>query len=1152
MNRAHHPGRSLLQKCQSSGVTHRVVGLLLFMIPAFGSPGAARDQSCAPQVEEEAFPPVVGARLVRALSTGGSDRYRIELRAGDFLTIELRPQGIDLGARLLAPDGTSLADVSHRQSGERVLSAISRTSGIHQLEIRALETSSVSGCYAVSIRELHVSEPRDIARMQARSVFVRGEALWAEARRDAATKALVQFQRASALWKAAADDSGQAVAFRKLGTGLHALGRPDEALRPLLESLELARRAGEAESEAAALNALARVDLDLGRMEEASTHAERALVVSRANQIQSREAEGLNVLGDIYFFSGRFVEAFDAYVKSVDLSKALSDREGEAAAMVNKGYAEVDLSRVGDAQASYQQALALWTVIGDRRGQAATLTALGHLHVAIGENERALDQYRQASALADQLGDFIGRARIQAGLGAVHLNLGEPAQAIPYYRRSAELFRAAKYPNGEATARLWLGASLSSFGQQTKALQELTRVLALARSVSDRRLEAQALEGLGRAHLALGEPRSALQRFRESRHLAGEIGNQKWEIYSLNGIAMALDRQGDHEQALTYLTEAQQIGEELKSRFASSLTLFNLARVESALDRVNQAVTDVQASLELAETLRSDVASLDLRASYVASVRDRHELEIELLMRLNERRPGEKYDVLAFDASERARARSLLDGLAQTQARITEGVAPELVERERSIRSSLNAKTQQLARIQGESGKADEASAMRHEIDLMSATHQEVEDQIRAVSPRYAGLTQPKPLSLQEVQTLVVDDQSVLLQYFLGKNRSYVWAVTAKEIDGFVLPGRKEIERRVRSYREALTAPASVPQAGQGLSSDGLVQARALGRILLGPVAGHLSRSRVLIVADGILHLLPFAALPDPRTLVSARPDTVPLITRHEVVNLPSASTLALVRGTWHQERRWSKTARIFADPVFTADDPRITKGKAVTTAGVNSVESRMGTADSLKRALRDVGGPGTTAVPRLLATRREARDIARLVPGVDVALDFDANRAMAMSPRLADYRVIHFATHGLIDNNHPESSGIVLSLYDAKGQAQNGFLRLHDIYNLNLPVDLVVLSACSTALGKEVVGEGLIGLVRGFMYAGSRRVLASLWKVDDEATGELMMEFYRAMFERKLPPAAALQAAQIEMRKSGRWAHPFYWAGFVLQGEWK
>ena len=207
---------------------------------------------------------------------------------------------------------------------------------------------------------------------------------------------------------------------------------------------------------------------------------------------------------------------------------------------------------------------------------------------------------------------------------------------------------------------------------------------------------------------------------------------------------------------------------------------------------------------------------------------------------------------------------------------------------------------------------------------------------------------------------------------------------------------------------------------------------------------------------------------------------------------------------------------------------------------------------DSLKRALRDLGGPGTAGVPRLLESRREARDIAALRPDVDVALDFEANRETAMSSTLADYRVIHFATHGIIDNDHPELSGIVLSLFNEKGEPQDGFLRLHDIYNLKLPVDLVVLSACSTALGREIVGEGLIGLVRGFMYAGSRRVLASLWKVDDEATSELMTRFYRAMFEKRLTPSAALQAAQIELQKTRRWAHPFYWAGFVLQGEWK
>ncbi len=522
-------------------------------------------------------------------------------------------------------------------------------------------------------------------------------------------------------------------------------------------------------------------------------------------------------------------------------------------------------------------------------------------------------------------------------------------------------------------------------------------------------------------------------------------------------------------------------------------------------------------------------------------------------MRLSERSTDGKYEVLAFDASERARARSFLDGLAEMRAGITEGVAPELLEREQSISRSLNAKAQQLMRVESESVKADEAGPLRREINAMTATHREVEAQIRAESPRYAGLTQPKPLTVHEVQTLVADDQSVLLQYFLGKSRSYVWAVTPHEIEGFVLPARAEFEQRVRSYRDALTAPARATLSAHEPLSDHLDEALALSRMLLGPVAAYLSHPRLLIVSDGILHLLPFSALPDPRTITSQTRAAVPLIAEHELVYLPSASTLALVRGTWNQERRWPKAARVFADPVFEADDPRI--GVAARTVGASrgSTTSHLAEpAEPLKRALRDIGGLGPAGVPRLLESRREARDIAALAPDVDVALDFAANRESAMSATLADYRVIHFATHGIIDNDHPDLSGVVLSLFNEKGERQDGFLRLHDIYNLKLPVDLVVLSACSTALGKEIVGEGLIGLVRGFMYAGSRRVLASLWKVDDEATSELMTRFYRALFEKGLAPSAALQAAQVELLKTKRWSHPFYWAGFVLQGEWK
>ena len=147
----------------------------------------------------------------------------------------------------------------------------------------------------------------------------------------------------------------------------------------------------------------------------------------------------------------------------------------------------------------------------------------------------------------------------------------------------------------------------------------------------------------------------------------------------------------------------------------------------------------------------------------------------------------------------------------------------------------------------------------------------------------------------------------------------------------------------------------------------------------------------------------------------------------------------------------------------------------------------------------------------------------------------------------------MHFATHGLLNSIHPELSGVVLSLVNKRGEAQDGFLRLNEIYSLKLPVELVVLSACQTGLGKEIRGEGLVGLTRGFMYAGSPRVMASLWKVDDKATSELMKSFYQGMLgSRHLSPAGALRAAQIEMLKQKRWQSPFYWAAFGLQGEWR
>jgi CHAT domain-containing protein len=313
--------------------------------------------------------------------------------------------------------------------------------------------------------------------------------------------------------------------------------------------------------------------------------------------------------------------------------------------------------------------------------------------------------------------------------------------------------------------------------------------------------------------------------------------------------------------------------------------------------------------------------------------------------------------------------------------------------------------------------------------------------------------------------------------------------------------------------------------------------ASQLSGVLLGPVAADMAGKRIVVVADGALQFLPFAALPMP-----GGGEPVPLIAEHEVVNLPSASALAVLRRETAGRAVPAGTVAVLADPVFEHDDPRVRAAiRALGTAGPQP---------------QPVGpARGTTfRLARLPATRLEADAVIEAAgPGTPATwLGFDASRHTAMGPDLSRFRIVHVATHGVFDDDNPGMSGIMLSMFDERGRAQDGFLRLHDIYELHLPADLVVLSACNTALGRQLSGEGLVGSVRGFMYAGAKRVVASLWKVDDDATGELMRRFYGGMFKGHLSPAAALRAAQVAVWRQPRWKAPFFWAAFTLQGEWK
>jgi CHAT domain-containing protein/Tfp pilus assembly protein PilF len=504
---------------------------------------------------------------------------------------------------------------------------------------------------------------------------------------------------------------------------------------------------------------------------------------------------------------------------------------------------------------------------------------------------------------------------------------------------------------------------------------------------------------------------------------------------------------------------------------------------------------------------------------------------------------------VAFEVLEGSRARTLFEMLEQAQVDTERGADPAIRERARKLRRLLNAKTEYRIRLVGGAGSDQQLALVDKEIEELLLKYQQVESQLRSSSPAYAALTQPRKLGVFEIQSLL-DANSLLLEYSLGEERSYVWAVTGKSLRAYVLPKRGEIEAAAQRVYDLLALKNRIAnkegEDGANTAERKYVEAaNELSEMVIGPVAHLLTGKRLLIVSDGALQYIPFAALPMPGN----RAGLVPLIVKHEIINLPSASVLAELRQQKIGRSPAPMAVAVLADPIFDLTDERLKKFHLQKSSSSRWDSNVIRSARDL-----DTTREAKPYLSRLLYTRNEADAVMAVTPpgkGM-LAVDFDASRAVATNPALAKYRIVHFATHGIIDDRHPELSGLVLSLVNKQGKPQDGFLKLQDIYSMRLPVDLVVLSGCETGLGEQISGEGLLSLTRGFMYAGAIRVVASLWSVSDVATASLMADFYRAMERDGMRPAAALRAAQIQMWKQKQWSSPYYWAAFQIQGEWK
>ena len=785
----------------------------------------------------------------------------------------------------------------------------------------------------------------------------------------------------------------------------------------------------------------------------------------------------------------------------------------------------------------YDLALDLWRQQSNVQKQVGVLTKLSYVDVRTGDWMNAVSYLTQAQSLVDEH-DFARLARIASGLGALFNESGLSESALIQFQRALTYFQQSQEEErGYNRVLLHIGYTHFLLGNYSAALTNLQQALTNFESAPTRRESdiAECHEYFGQVYFALGQYQVALQYLEPTLAFYKKDLDLQQAARVEGLIGRIYEQQGSFSKARQSYLEASQMFREQSNQMDDASVRFALGRLELNNGNYDTAEGYLRESIEQTENVWHDLSTRVFAAAFSAQVHERYEAYIECLMRKHKSQRSGRAEVLAFEASELARARSLAQLLRETQTTALAGVAPELAQKEKSLRHTIRTLVDQTVSLFTTNYTKADFDKLQGELTSLREQHKRITGRLRRLNPDYDKMAETPRYSLQQIQNLVVaDDQTVLLEYFLGPKASYVWAITRNGVKAFELPKADVITAAARAVYENVKKEPDAETNGQ------LSKASAeLGEMILRPVAHELTGSRVIVVADGALNYIPFQLLPNPRA------DNEPLVTKYEVINAPSASTLGQLRQEKQQRRHGTKVLAAFGDPVFASNYAQVKD----STAGEVMAASNAKTRDIEVEA--DKFDPNS--IQPLLYTKRELKNLTEIVGAKSrVVSGFEASRETLDSLDLSQYSILHFATHGFLDPKAPEHSGFVLSTVDLAGHRQDGFITMQDVYRLHAPVDLVVLSACRTGLGEEVKGEGLIGLTRGFMYAGASTVVASLWKVDDEATAELMKHFYANMLQKGMRPAEALRSAQNTLRQNPAWQSPHYWAGFVLQGEFK
>jgi CHAT domain-containing protein len=902
----------------------------------------------------------------------------------------------------------------------------------------------------------------------------------------------------------------------------------DPALVESQASLDLARQfAGTSNATLLAdtLNLAADARIHHSDNDAAIALLNEALNLSHTLGHRRGEAQAYALLGAVQYELNDPASA-NNYNQALQIWRELNDKRGEAQTLASEGLNYLLDDKAVEATANLKDAEAIWRSLNDRTELANTLLHQGFLAIRLGQWQAALAFLNEADTLVnDKDAEPYTAGKIATSFGEVYEAYGQLDTALNYFREALTRYRDGAHDK-RATIDLSnkVARVLARQSHYVEAVDQIQQALSLAVETKNALTIGLCHEDLGRVWLEAGSYDPARNEFRSAIEYYSQRPDEQVRARAQIYLAQTEQLLGNLPQADAIYQEALRYFEKKPNYTQEAALRFGLGKLAMQQEQFDKAKSNLERSIELTEQLRENAWSKDLRSSFVASVYDRYQAYVELLMTRNAKQRDQALEIRAFEISESGRARALIDSLHDLRE-LRQPSDPALLAEEKKLQVNEQELIDERATLISQGGSDAEKARIDQELTKVHSNNEALRARINS-NARFDYLLRPNPLGYEEIRKELTDAQTSLLSYSLGTQKSFAWLLTKDGLQSFALPGKQSIEKASQELLNSLTAPANddVERARLQASID------EVSRTVLQPLADKLPASRLIVVADGILQYVPFQIL---------KPSTTsdePLISRVEIVAAPSASALALVRRQRSNAQPGDKLLVGFGDAVFSSEYLQ-------TGSSARSVDIPPQTRSEQSLTL--------SRLPRLFNAKRELLAIAELA-GSDSSFfeEYNATRDNLLKLNLSQYRILHVVTHGLMNAQHPELSGLVLSLVDANKKPIPGFVSLADIYKLRAP-ELVVLSACFTALGKKQDGEGLIGVTRGFMYAGASGVVASLWQVDDRATAELMKHFYANLLQRGLGPAAALRAAQNEIRSQPQWSSPYYWAGFTFQGDY-